>query len=253
MNGAIALIWCAEVLVELGHADDASVLAARARARMSEADVHDTTLQAMLRAVDASAARLVGDTEAAGSILDDVDVSLSPDLHVQVTRERARIARSSGRTDDAATLYEECLALAARHRYAFLARSITAEQATRPPSLRTDRPPIGQSDPRSMQEVAEDQRPYALVLRLPLRDQAEVRDLAQRLAALLRDDPTLGHVDGTGTDGQMWEIFMDGDDADALWDAVRPLLESTPLGHAAEITKRTGSSSQHLRLDPPRS
>ena len=78
-----------------------------------------------------------------------------------------------------------------------------------------------------------------------------VRDLARRIAVLLRDDPGLGYVDGTGTDGQMWEVFLDGDDADALWDAVRPLLESTPAWRTAEIQKRAGSSSRHFRLGPP--
>lgn len=189
--------------------------------------------------------------EAAGSYLDEVDTSSSPDLHIQVMRERARIAHSSGRTDEAMALYEECLEHAELFGYAFLARSVATELTTGPRPLRTDRAPVGQWDPHAMENMPEEHRPYALVLRLPLRDESQVLDLARRIAALLRDDPELGRVDGTGSDGQMWELFMDGDDADALWDAVRPLLESAPAWHTAEITKRSESSSLRFRLDPP--
>jgi tetratricopeptide (TPR) repeat protein len=251
MNGAIALIWCAEVLVELGFADDASALTTRARMRMTEADVQDRVLQAMLCSIDASAARLVGDIGAAGGILDSVETSLSPDLHIEVTREWARIAHTAGRSDEAAELYDECLEYADRYGYAFLARSIATELTNGPPRLRTDRAPIGQWDPRAMENVPDEHRPYALVLRLPLPGESEVLDLEDRITELLCDHPGLGHVDGTGTDGRAWEVFLDGDDPDALWDAVRPLLESTPAWHAAEITKRTGSSSLRFRFDRP--
>lgn len=253
MNGAIALIWCAEVLAELGFADDASALATRARSRIAEADIHDGVLQAMLGAIDASVARLVGNLDAAASFLGDVDTTSSPDLRIQVTRERARIARASGRADVALALYEECLELAARHEFLFLARAIDAEVDSGPPALRTDRAPIGQWDPRAMESVPEAHLPYALVLWLPLGDESEILELGRRIAALLRDHPGSGHVDGTGSDGHAWEIFVDGDDADALWELVRPLLESSPAGRTAEITKREGLSSRRFRLGPPSS
>ena len=56
---------------------------------------------------------------------------------------------------------------------------------------------------------------------------------------------------GTGTDGEIWEIFLDGDDPDALWDAVRPLLEPGSLWPRAEVTMRSGPGSIRFPPGPP--
>lgn len=251
MNGAIALIWCAEVLAELGYADDASALTTRALGRMRSAGVDDRVLQAMVSMVEALVARLVGNRQATLGFLDQVDTSLSPDLSILVIRERARIASAAEQAGVAAGLYERCLELARDSGYVFLERSISEEMVAGPPGLRTDRAPIGQWDPRAMENVPDEHLPYAVVIRLPLRSESSVLEFEDRVSALLGDHPGLGHVDGTGTDGEIWEIFLDGDDADALWDAVRPLLESSPLWQNAEVTKRHGTGSHRFRLGPP--
>lgn len=251
MNGAIALIWCAGVLTELGYADDASALATRARARINRARVDDRVLKTMLSMVEASTARLVGNFDASVGLLDQVDTSLSPDLVVMVNRERARMASEAGKDTRAADLYEKCRELARDSGYPFLARSIAEEMVAGPPRLRTDRAPIGQWDPRAMENVPQEHRPYALVIRLPARDESTLLDFEDRITAFLAEHPGLGHVDGTGTDGEIWEIFLDGDDADGLWEAVRPLLDLPPLWKEAEVTKRHGPGSHRFRLGPP--
>jgi len=251
MNGAIALIWCAEVLVEMGYADDASALATRARARMNAANIDDEALKSGLSVVEASAARLVGDLDAARWSLEQVDTSLSADLPIQVSREQARIAEVSGRVEEAANLYEQCLELAKDSGYAFLVRSIADETEAGPPRLRTDRAPVGQWDPRAMENVPEEHQPYALVIRLRLDEDADVLDFEDRISGLLRDRPALGYVDGTGSDGEIWDLFLDGDDPDALWEAVHPLLGPESLWRRAEVTKRHGSGSHRFRPGPP--
>jgi tetratricopeptide (TPR) repeat protein len=251
MNGAIALIWCAEVLVEMGYADDASALATRARARMNAANIDDEALKSGLSVVEASAARLVGDLDAARWSLEQVDTSLSADLPIQVSREQARIAEVSGRVEEAANLYEQCLELAKDSGYAFLVRSIADETEAGPPRLRTDRAPVGQWDPRAMENVPEEHQPYALVIRLRLDEDADVLDFEDRISGLLRDRPALGYVDGTGSDGEIWDLFLDGDDPDALWEAVHPLLGPRSLWRRAEVTKRHGSGSHRFRPGPP--
>ena len=251
MNGAIALIWCAEVIVEMGLGDDASALVNRARARIAEAGVEDRVITAMLHFIEASTSRLAGNFEAARSSLDAIDTSLSKDLLIQVTRELARIAVNTGQEDLAAGLYQRCLELARESDYVFLERSITEELETGPPAMRTGRAPVGQWDPRAMEVALEEHRPYALVITLPVRDDVEIQQFERRVSQMLRGRTALGYVDGTGSDGRSWEIFLDGDDPDLLWDAVRPLLGSPPLWRYAEITVREGSGSRRFRLGRP--
>jgi hypothetical protein len=124
----------------------------------------------------------------------------------------------------------------------FLERSISNEVMTGPPRLRTDRAPIGQWDPRAMENVPETHRPYAVVIRLPLRSESEILEFEVRLTDFLRDQQGLGYVDGTGTDGEIWEIFLDGDDADALWDAV------PPPGVTATLAACGGHQTTQIRL-----
>ncbi len=253
MNGAIALTWCAEVLAEMGLADDVSALVTRARARMNAADIDDRVLKSMLTMVEASAVRLIGNNGAALGLLDQIDTSLSPDLLIQVIRERARIAYSAQQPGKATELYEKSLELARGSGYRFLERSIAAEGTVGPPLLRTDRAPVGQWDPRAMENVPEEHRPYAVVIRLPLSTESGLLELEERITGVLRDHPGLGYVDGTGTDGEIWEVFLEGDDADALWEVVRPLLDSPPLWRMAEVTKRHGSGSLRFRPASPSS
>ena len=148
MNGAMALIWCAEILAEMGLADDASALTTRARARIASAGVDDEVLTAMLGMIVASLARLAIDDATALEVLDEVDTTVSPDLEIKAIRERARMASAAGEVDEASRLYEQSLGLARSAQYVFLERSISSELTAGPPRMRTDRAPIGQWDPR---------------------------------------------------------------------------------------------------------
>ncbi|MFZ0014344.1 MAG: hypothetical protein WAL25_09545 [Acidimicrobiia bacterium] len=249
MNGAMAMIWCSDVLAELGFAGDASALVIRARMRMAAAGVADPVLDAMATMVEASIARLACNPESSLHFLAKVDDSLSPDLMIKVTRERARIADDADRDDEAGTLYRQALQTSRDTGYAFLERSIAVEMTEGPPVARHDRAPVGQWDPRAEETVPEGHLPYALVIRLRIEDESAIYDLEDRISDLLRDRPDLGYVDGNGTDGDFWEIFLDGDDPDRLWDEVRPLLASPILWRNTEVSKRHGSGSSRFRLD----
>lgn len=102
-----------------------------------------------------------------------------------------------------------------------------------------------------MENVPEQHRPYAVVIRLPVRSESAVLELENRIASLLRDDPGLGYVDGVGGDGEIWEIFLEGEDAAALWRAVGPLLDSPHLWPHAEVTQRDKTGSHRFRLSAP--
>ena len=251
MNGAIALIWCAEVLVELGFADDTAALLMRARARMGAAGIDDRVLQSALTMIEASVARLVGDVKSAQRFLDQVDPEMSGDLEVQAIRERARLAASSGLDLEASHLYQQAAELARETGYSYFERSIADELAAGSPSRRTDRAPVGQWDPRAMEHVPDEHQPYALVIRLRLDDDEVVLDFEQAVLDFLRNRPALGYVDGSGTDGEIWELFLNGDDPDALWDAVHPLLEPGSLWKQSEVTKRSGSGAIRFRPSAP--
>ena len=252
MNGAMALIWCADVLAELGYADDASALAVRAHTRMTQADVHDAVLLAMLAVVEASIACLIGNEAFAEQSLERFDLSISPDLEIKATLIRARLARAKNRSDDATQLYADALGAARASGYGFLERSIRTESTTGPPRIRTDRAPIGQWDLRAMENALEHHRPYALVIRLPIRDENAIHEFEDGVAALLATDPGLGHVDGTGSDGDVWELFLEGEDPERLWNAIRPLLNPSDLWRYAEISQRSGTSSLRFRPGRPR-
>jgi len=112
MNGAIALMWCREVLRDLGFGRDASRVAELARQRIFLAGIHDPTLEAGLAMVKAGGARLAGDVTAAVRILDSIDLSLSPEFLMEITLERARLAWADDK-QEAQRFYEEARAGAA--------------------------------------------------------------------------------------------------------------------------------------------
>jgi hypothetical protein len=112
MNGAIALMWCGDVLRDLGFGRDASRVAELARQRIFLAGIHDPTLEAGLAVVEAGGARLAGDVTAAVRILDSIDLSLSPEFLMEITLERARLAWADDK-QEAQRFYEEARAGAA--------------------------------------------------------------------------------------------------------------------------------------------
>lgn len=246
MNGAIALAWCSEILAALGYGDDASALTVRARGRVTSAGVDDRILDAMLTLVEASVANLVGMSDYTLELLDRLDLSLSPDLEIQAERERARIAGNAGNAQRAEGLYQRCIALSIESGYSYLGRSIARELVEGPPRLRTDRAPIGQWDLRSMEGPWEDHRPYAVVISMPVKNQAAIHDFEASLSRLFEDRPHLGFIDGTGSDGTTWEIFLEGDDPSALWVSIRPLL-SASRSKAAEIQLRQDGETIRFR------
>lgn len=247
MNGAIALGWCAEVLAELGLADDASALATRARGRMARAGLDDRVVEAMLKLVEASVARLVGMGDTAVELLDRLDVSSSPDLLIQADRERARIAIDSGNNDGAKAFYEQSARLAQEEGYAFLERSLREEMAKGPPRIRTDTPPLGQWSAQARERLLQEHRPYAVVITMPAGRQS-VYELEAGIARVLRKQPTLGVIDGTGSDGTIWEIFLEGEDPDALWEAVKPLC-APYRSEGVEVQVRRNDGTVRVNLE----
>lgn len=152
MNGAIALANAAELLVELGFAEEAVRVVGLGRARVDRAGVDDPSVAATFAEVERSAAGVVKHTEA-----NDVPYAVVVTLVVDGDPER----------------------------YVALDRSV---------------------------------------------------------CDLLEADPDLGEVDGTGTDGDVWELFVDGDDPEALWAAIEPLVVAArpPTGSRAVISHITG-------------
>jgi len=43
-----------------------------------------------------------------------------------------------------------------------------------------------------------------------------VHELEAAIAEVVREQPALGIIDGTGSDGTIWEIFLEGEDLDAV-------------------------------------
>jgi hypothetical protein len=91
-------------------------------------------------------------------------------------------------------------------------------------------------------------RPYAIVARFivgrPLDDYFAME---AGVAGLLASKPHLGYVDGNGTDGEVWELFLEGDDPDALWAAVGPLVTRlADSGTRVEIRRGEGVETLDL-------
>jgi len=249
MNGAIALAWVGEMLVEIGHGEAAARVAADGRTRIARAGIDDPTLNAILTIIEAQSARLTGDPSAAARLL-RVDPKISPDLGILVAREQARHNWAAGDSARARSIYETALEDCERWGYRSLGRLITAERDSRPPTPRTDPEPIERWAERSMETQLAAHRPYALVLRLVIDDDpGRYLDLEDRVNALLQSEPELGEVDGFGTDGDVWELFVNGEDPAALWDAVGPLIEAADPPAGSEVDIRVDDRVISVRLN----
>jgi hypothetical protein len=58
---------------------------------------------------------------------------------------------------------------------------------------------------------------------------------------LLSSQPQVGYVDGNGTDGRVWDLYLEGEDPDSLWEEIRPLV--TPVagpGSQVQIRRNDG-------------
>lgn len=182
MNGAIAMANVAELLVELGFADEARRVTDMGRDRTRRAGVDDPAVRAAFDDADAAAAR-VG----------------SPRVDAVPVERWAEVAHS-------------------RH-------------------LPT--PDSG------------DEAGYAVVVRLALDGDPERFDALDRaVCELLERRPDLGAVDGTGSDGEIWELYVDGDDPDALWEAIRPLVEEArpARGSSALVEDLRGGTRREVPL-----
>jgi hypothetical protein len=255
MNGAIALTVAAEVLVDLGFGHEAFRLVEMARARTRVADVDDATLGAWLLQVEAGARRLDGDLGGASVALDAVDTSLSYDLPIKTRRERARLAWSAGALDDARAAYRAAFDRARDVGAAALARVIEAEAAGGPPVAKVTPEPIERWVELRMGAHLPSAEPeqhlaYAVVVTLAADGDLErFHLLDEQVCALLDQRPDLGFVDGTGTDGDVWQLFLDGDDADELWRAVQPLIAAfgpSPGSHV--VLNPLGGEGRELPL-----
>ena len=245
MNGAIALADCGQVLVEIGYGHEASRAVEEARGRIAGAQIADPMVSGMVTLVDAGAARLCGAPDHAARALAMVDTTLSADFAIYATRERARLAWDFGDHIAAGTRYAEAAALCEAKGYISLARMVASERVQGPVPLRLDLN-------ARIQEIAAreiDARPYAVVVRLVVdSNPGRFTDLDARATDLLAANPSRGYVDGTGTDGQIWELFLDGDDPDALWAAVRPLVEEVGAASGSTVDVRRGNGVETIGL-----
>lgn len=248
MNGAIALMWCGEVLVDLGYGNEAARLAGMARRRIATAGVDDPILEAGLTMVEAGAARLVGDISTATVKLASIDRSLSPEFGIQVTTEKARLAWKAGDQETARALYGEAQAECERLRYPALKRLLGAEAQVGPAEMRSDPVPVEEWASRFTDQLAADHRPYALVATFRVEgDLGPYLEMGQQVEDLLEAKPDLGLVDGIGTDGEIWEMYVEGEDPQALWEELSPLL--TPLGGSgSRVQIRRGGEVETIPL-----
>ncbi|MDH3426617.1 MAG: hypothetical protein OEM22_08125, partial [Acidimicrobiia bacterium] len=166
MNGAIALIWCAEVLVELGFAKDAADLVDRARERTARAGINDEVLETVLTLVDAEAALLLAEGESATADVDAVDMTVPGEEAIRVTRLRARLAWKVG--DDAAAQrhYDDAIAASETQNYLSLARLLSSERQVGPPQVHQDPDPVERWAMRESEQLIAGHIPYAVIVRL---------------------------------------------------------------------------------------
>lgn len=105
---------------------------------------------------------------------------------------------------------------------------------------------------KNLERAVGELEPYAVTVRINVTGTwADMERLVAEVDAALSRVPGLGHVDGTGSDGAVWELFLDGDDPERLWDAVNPLVAPyvTP---GSEVEIRRGGTSDRRPLNPPR-
>jgi tetratricopeptide (TPR) repeat protein len=248
MNGAISMMWCGEVLVGLGYGTEAARVVDIARQRIARAGIHDAVLEGGLVMVEAGAVRLRGDAGAAHGLLASIDQSASPDFGIQVCCERARLAWMADESRDADRLYRDAIAQCERLQYPALTRLISLEMEWGPPSGRRAISSVEHWAEERLAELLSRQRPYAVAAKLPV-DGSPDRFLAaeEQIAVLLDANPHLGVLDGFGTDGVVYELFLDGDDPEALWEAVAPYL--IPLaGPGSRVELRRGEDTDSLPI-----
>lgn len=246
MNGAIALVSCAEVLVELGYGREAMTTIDSARLRIAEAGVHDPILTTKAAMAEAGAARLVGDPESASGLLATVDTTEAADLAISVTREQARLAWDANDQVAALSHYDQAIADAVSGGYVSLARMISIERRTGPPRPQHD---LNAWIEERTRHQLDGLAPYAVVIRLVVDQHADrFNELETRIAEMLAATPSLGSVDGTGTDGEIWELFLIGDDRDALWTAVRPLVDEISPALGSQVDVRQGDATETMPL-----
>jgi hypothetical protein len=237
MNGAIALVGGAEVLADLGHARAALDLVERARARTRQAGIADPLIDGALTLVEAQAFSSLGRREDAVRLLGEVDADMSGEARILIEREHARLASGA----DGAARYAEALRLCDVLHYPAMARAIRQEIEVGPPTLADDPEPVERWAARSLETAIAETRPYALVVRLFYHDDLGAPEaLENRIERLLRGDPSLGVLDGVGSDGQAWEVFLDGENPDRLWAAVEPLVAESGLRGEADIRTDLG-------------
>jgi hypothetical protein len=96
--------------------------------------------------------------------------------------------------------------------------------------------------------------PVGVVVSLVLpEDEGDLPDLIGDLTEKLSDrleETTEGFVDGWGTDGDELEVFVYGDDPDALWQAMEQTVQD--LGLDGHVRKEWGDRFQILLLNPPK-
>jgi hypothetical protein len=217
-----------------------------ARDRIAGAGIHDPTLEAGLALVEAGGARLAGDAGAAVRILESIDPSLSPEFPVEITRERARLAWSGGDHDTALGLYQQAEAESLPLLYPALARLIREESAVGPRPVRSES--HQEFVARTVEERVGVTRPYAVVVRYIVdRSVEHYFDMERRVEELLSTRPHLGYVDGDGTDGRVWDLYLEGEDPDDLWAEIRALV--MPLaGPGSQVELRRGDGIETVTL-----
>jgi hypothetical protein len=218
MNGAIALVGAAEVLVELGYGEKALSLLGSVQARVQQAGIDDPSVQAAALLAAVGAARLLGEPARAEQGLARLDPTISFDLPAQAARVRARLAHDAGDLEAARRIYDGAIAAALAVGDRSFVRLVTAERTSGPTPARS----LPQPDVPSGEQAG-----YAVVVSLVVdRPLDQFFALDAEVSALLDDRPELGLIDGNGTDGEVFDLFFDGDDPLELWAALRPSIEA---------------------------
>ncbi len=77
-------------------------------------------------------------------------------------------------------------------------------------------------------------------------DASELLELEDQLASVLRAAKA-GKVDGNEVHDDSWTVFMFGKNADALFEAIRPVLKSSPHSEGATVKKQFGGPNAEER------
>ncbi len=256
MNGAIALASCAEVLVELGYGDEVARVVAQAQERTARAGIHDEVLSRWLSLSAAGSARLRADPGLAEIELAGVEVGAGDDFGARVARERARLAWDAGDRVAAEEWYERAQRDAEAHNHPALARLLAEERPRGPVAMQQAALPVDRWLERAMggadlPDPPDDDGPdYAVVVTLVLGPDGDepARALDATIEALLDQIPEHGYLDGALTDGNVYELFLEGDDPEALWDAIRPTLLAATPPRGSQVTIRHLDGS--WRIEP---